>query len=844
MIRIVLLTVLVLASQFAPAQTLNEGFDGTTFPPLGWAVYNADGGTRVWLRYTNRYYIAPGAAGIEAETDRDNDDWLVTRALNPAGADTLLKMFYRGQSAGHRESLEVWISTTDQQLSSFTTRVAALGLRSNKYESLYVSLGSHVGQAVYVGLRYVSTNKQHSLFLDGLSGIPYPMNDVGVWQILSPRLYEETSAVITPRVRVINYGTEIQSGFPVTIAIIDTLTGTVVFTDTTIAGTVRPDSILEITFPNSWVGVLGDYRVVARTHLAGDVLPANDSLVRRLRVMVPPIHDVGVTEIIRPAGGQYAGPIIPRVRVENFGSEHDTFPVTIQILSGGTPVHTDTIQNPPVNLAPYSTGEYDFPLVWNAVAGAYLVKSWTMLPTDLDPVNDTATAYIAISPPVHDVAAIKFVSPDTVYTDTGYTPRALVQNTGSYTETFDVTARIGTGYSSTVSIGPLNPGDYDTANFAAWNPAAPGLFAESCYTQLSTDVDRGNDTIFRTLTVLVAAPTVTVTSPNGGEVWQVGSNHDITWSHGGGAPDGDSIWYRTSDAGPWLFIAAVGPGTTSYAWDPVPNTPSESCLVRVKAFNATGSYEDLSDAHFTIIYQDVGATAILTPVGVIDSGAVVVPQAVVYNYGSRTETFPVTLRIGSVYDETITGVTLAPGQTDTVAFPDWTAQPLGRHEVLSFTYLADDQYRANDTVYGDSITVILPPRHDVGATMILAPVGQVDSGTVVTPRAIVHNFGTRAETFPVTFRVGSVYNQTVPGVSLQPGATDTVSFPTWVAQPVGSYQTIAFTALAGDEQPGNDTVMNELEVLYPERHDVGATMILAPVGQVDSGTVVTPRAIV
>ncbi|MFO7638168.1 MAG: hypothetical protein R6X14_02525, partial [bacterium] len=170
-------------------------------------------------------------------------------------------------------------------------------------------------------------------------------------------------------------------------------------------------------------------------------------------------------------------------------------------------------------------------------------------------------------------------------------------------------------------------------------------------------------------------------------------------------------------------------------------------------------------------------------------------------------------------------------------------QPVGSYQTIAFTALAGDEQPGNDTVMNE-LEVLYPERHDVGATMILAPVGQVDSGTVVTPRAIVHNFGTRAETFPVTFRVGSVYDQTVPGVSLQPGATDTVSFPTWVAQPVGSYQTIAFTALGGDEQPDNDTVMNELEVLYPERHDVGATAILSPLGTLEPGTVVTPRAVV
>jgi hypothetical protein len=141
------------------------------------------------------------------------------------------------------------------------------------------------------------------------------------------------------------------------------------------------------------------------------------------------------------------------------------------------------------------------------------------------------------------------------------------------------------------------------------------------------------------------------------------------------------------------------------------------------------------------------------------------------------------------------------------------------------------------------VEVVLPERHDVGTTVILAPAGQVDSGTVVTPCAVVHNFGARGEAFQVIFKVDASYAEVVQG-SLTPGQTDTVGFSDWVAQPVGTLPTICYTTLANDQDRSNDTAYGSVEVVLPERHDVGATAILAPVGTLDSGTVVTPVAVI
>jgi hypothetical protein len=98
------------------------------------------------------------------------------------------------------------------------------------------------------------------------------------------------------------------------------------------------------------------------------------------------------------------------------------------------------------------------------------------------------------------------------------------------------------------------------------------------------------------------APTLRVTSPNGGEAWQVGSVHPITWS-ASGAIANVKIEYSTTS--PWdgqlvdpKVIVASTPNTGSYAWT-VPFAMSKVCHVRVS--DVAGSTSDVSDAAFEIM---------------------------------------------------------------------------------------------------------------------------------------------------------------------------------------------------------------------------------------------------
>jgi hypothetical protein len=102
----------------------------------------------------------------------------------------------------------------------------------------------------------------------------------------------------------------------------------------------------------------------------------------------------------------------------------------------------------------------------------------------------------------------------------------------------------------------------------------------------------------------------------------------------------------------------------------------------------------------------------------------------------------------------------------------------------------------------------------VGVRTIVAPADSVDSGTAVTPKAVVRNFGTFEETFPVWMNIGADYAESAE-VTLAAGALDTVEFATWTADSVDSFDVSCLTVCAGDENPANDTLARKTVVWPP-----------------------------
>jgi hypothetical protein len=90
---------------------------------------------------------------------------------------------------------------------------------------------------------------------------------------------------------------------------------------------------------------------------------------------------------------------------------------------------------------------------------------------------------------------------------------------------------------------------------------------------------------------------VTVISPNGGEDWQVGNIHNVTWSSSN--ITNVKIEYTPDNGSSWTLItASYSASAGSYSWT-IPNNPSTLCKVRISDVG-NSSISDMSDATFTI----------------------------------------------------------------------------------------------------------------------------------------------------------------------------------------------------------------------------------------------------
>ncbi len=163
----------------------------------------------------------------------------------------------------------------------------------------------------------------------------------------------------------------------------------------------------------------------------------------------------------------------------------------------------------------------------------------------------------------------------------------------------------------------------------------------------------GSDESDVAATLNVLTPTITITSPNGGETVYVGSTVDIAWTSVG-TPGNVKIEY-TSNGTVWHEIVGSVANSSPYSWT-VPDDPSSNCRVRISD-EFDGYPSDVSPAEFeirapsiTVIYPNGGETLLIGSTVDItwSSAGVPVDGDIKIEYSTDG---------GSSYLETITGST-------------------------------------------------------------------------------------------------------------------------------------------------------------------------------------------
>jgi hypothetical protein len=205
---------------------------------------------------------------------------------------------------------------------------------------------------------------------------------------------------------------------------------------------------------------------------------------------------------------------------------------------------------------------------------------------------------------------------------------------------------------------------------------------------------------------------------------------------------------------------------------------------------------------------DVGAVRFTAPPDTVDSGTVVPVKAWVRNFGLVMQSFPVRVRLGSLYSDTVQVESLAAHDSLEVTFADYPVAVRGLQTVRCSTMLTGDQVVTNNLAW----KWVFRRVRDVGVTSIVAPTGSVPQDTVVVPTANVMNSGNALDSFPVIFSIGTFYSDTVRTMD---SLLTVVTFRPCTLSLAGTFSTVCSTAMNLDVIPTNDAFHDSVVVTGP-----------------------------
>ncbi len=421
---------------------------------------------------------------------------------------------------------------------------------------------------------------------------------------------------------------------------------------------------------------------------------------------------------------------------------------------------------------------------------------------------------------LHDASTCQVLAPRaTVIAGSTITPKAVIVNRGATSETVPVTMGIGSTYHHTVTR-TLLPGATDTVLFPTWTAAPVGTLPVTCFTSLAGDMSPANDTIRDSVTVVttlpldVAVDTILLPPARVDSGSQLAPKAVVT--NLGELAAVFPVTMRIGDDYAWWVSETLAAGARDTVLFPTWTATRVGTFPIVCYTSLVGDQNRTNDTlQSAVIVEtspviDVGITTILAPDSVVQESAIVVPKAIVRNYGTQSAAFPISFTIGSEYAAAI-NETLAAGGTDTVTFPVWRPATIGALALACYSALTGDQNPTNDTAAG-SVRVLAMPRHDVGPDSLLWP-SLVRPGDTVIPRVRIRNWGNQPERyFDVTCRIGLDYQSTRIVQTVLPAAgTVTQDFEPWIARP-GTQAVTAITLLTNDNNPSNDTLVCSVPV--------------------------------
>ena len=154
---------------------LNEGFEGTMFPPNEWSMIDADGDGNNWERF------GQADQGLGQESDfcarsmswdgapLTPDNYLVTPQLNIEGEGNLTFWIAPGTDPDWiGETYSVVVSTTGTDVADFNQVIHTATISNTEWEQIELSMNDFVGQEIYIGFRHHDVTDMWYLRLDNV----------------------------------------------------------------------------------------------------------------------------------------------------------------------------------------------------------------------------------------------------------------------------------------------------------------------------------------------------------------------------------------------------------------------------------------------------------------------------------------------------------------------------------------------------------------------------------------------------------------------------------------------------------------------------------------------------
>ena len=332
------------------------------------------------------------------------------------------------------------------------------------------------------------------------------------------------------------------------------------------------------TFPPNWFQSSTNWSVSTTSNAGGspnEMKASWFSFVGTTRLILGPINTTGMTSLklaFKHFFDDY-GPGIT-VRIQSSTDASTWTDEAYSFVSGGGNIGPETV-NTTIG-SNVGTTTY---IAWTLDGDHYQYDYWY--------VDD-----VVVSEPLPNDVGTFSIDVDANIVPGSIAPQATVKNFGLNTNSFNVQMNITGGYTSTKTVTNLAPGATQQVTFDNWNPSL-GQYAAKVFTQLGTDGDHTNDTLYKNIGVYPG-------------LYTSGSVYPTTTYLGSGVAVNGYLYSIGGNTTSGLGTECYKYNVATDTWTPIASLPSG---LRVLATAAVGNYvyaiggSNMSSVYQTSVYK-------------------------------------------------------------------------------------------------------------------------------------------------------------------------------------------------------------------------------------------------